>query len=32
MNTPISRIRTVLLAALLGLSVSGCGYNTIPTD
>ena len=32
MNTFMSRISTVLLAALLGLSVSGCGYNTIPTD
>jgi LemA protein len=32
MNTFMSRISTVLLAALLGLSLSGCGYNTIPTD
>jgi len=32
MNTFMSRISTILLAALLGLSVSGCGYNTIPTD
>jgi LemA protein len=32
MTTSASRIRTVLVAGLLGLSVSGCGYNTIPTD
>jgi LemA protein len=31
--TPImSRTRTVLVVALLGLTVSACGYNTIPTD
>jgi LemA protein len=32
MTTSVSRIRAVLVAAFLGLSVSGCGYNTIPTD
>jgi LemA protein len=32
MTTSASRIRTVLVAGLLGLTVSGCGYNTIPTD
>jgi LemA protein len=32
MTALISRTRTVLVAVLLGLTVSGCGYNTIPTD
>jgi LemA protein len=32
MTMSVSRIRNVLVAALIGLSVSGCGYNTIPTD
>lgn len=27
----VSRWRSLVLAALLGLSVAGCGYNTIPT-
>jgi LemA protein len=27
----ISRVRALVVIALLGLSVSGCGYNTIPT-
>jgi LemA protein len=27
----VSRIRAGLIAILLGLTVSGCGYNTIPT-
>jgi len=27
----ISRWRSLALASLLGLSVAGCGYNTIPT-
>jgi LemA protein len=31
MAISMSRIRAVLAAAVLGLSVSGCGYNTIPT-
>jgi LemA protein len=31
MAISISRIRAVLAAVVLGLSVSGCGYNTIPT-
>ncbi len=31
MGLNISRIRAVFLAALVGLSVAGCGYNTIPT-
>jgi LemA protein len=31
MTPPISRIRAVLAAVLLGLTVSACGYNTIPT-
>ena len=26
-----ARVRTVFAVALLGVSVSGCGYNTIPT-
>src|ERR1700728_2264510 len=32
MTTSISRVRGVAVAVLLGLSVSACGYNTIPTD
>jgi LemA protein len=32
MTTSFSRIRTVLITCLLGLTVSACGYNTIPTD
>jgi LemA protein len=31
MTPSISRIRAVLAAVLLGLAVSGCGYNNIPT-
>src|SRR5258705_11272734 len=31
MNTPTSRIRAVPAAVLLGLAVSGCGYNNIPS-
>ena len=31
MTKPFSRVRTVLLIGLLGLLVSGCGYNNIPT-
>ena len=31
MGLNISRIGAVFLAALVGLSVAGCGYNTIPT-
>ena len=31
MTLSISRIRAVLVVVLLGLAVSGCGYNTIPT-
>ena len=31
MITSASRIRAVLAAVLLGLSVSGCGYNNIPS-
>jgi LemA protein len=31
MTVSISSIRTGLTAGLLGLSVSACGYNTIPT-
>jgi len=31
MITSTSRIRAVLAAVLLGLSVSGCGYNNIPS-
>ncbi len=27
----VSRVRAVVVIGLLGLSVSGCGYNTIPT-
>jgi LemA protein len=32
MPTITLRVRNVVLAALLGLMVSACGYNTIPTD
>src|ERR1700733_5498510 len=32
MTLPMSRIRAVLAAVVLGLTVSACGYNTIPTD
>src|ERR1700726_3535084 len=32
MTVLISRTSTILVAVLIGLSVSGCGYNTIPTD
>src|SRR6202521_2198926 len=31
MTASISRLRAVLVAVLLGLTVSGCGHNTIPT-
>jgi LemA protein len=31
MTPSISRIRAVLAVVLLGLAVSGCGYNNIPT-
>jgi len=31
MTQPISRIRAVLAAVLLSLTVSACGYNNIPT-
>ena len=31
MITSASRIRAVLAAVLLGISVSGCGYNNIPS-
>src|ERR1700680_3835965 len=31
MTLPMSRIRAVFAAVVLGASVSGCGYNTIPT-
>ena len=30
-NTAMSRLRGVATAVLLGLTVAGCGYNTIPT-
>jgi LemA protein len=32
MTALISRTSTILVAVLLSLTVSGCGYNTIPTD
>ena len=32
MTTSVSRLRTVAAVALLGLAVSACGYNTIPTQ
>jgi LemA protein len=31
MNATSSRLRTLVAVMLLGLSVSACGYNTIPT-
>src|ERR1700680_2945116 len=31
MTLPMSRIRAAFAAVVLGLSVSACGYNTIPT-
>src|SRR5262245_37514484 len=31
MAPSISRVRGILAAVILGLSVSGCGYNNIPT-
>jgi LemA protein len=31
MNSSMSRVRAILVVILLGLAVSGCGYNTIPT-
>src|SRR5947207_15068479 len=31
MSTLVSHIRTAFVVGLLGLSVSGCGYNNIPT-
>src|SRR5579863_6962485 len=31
MNQSILRIRSFLVISLLGLALSGCGYNTIPT-
>jgi LemA protein len=30
-KAPVRRLRSILVAATLGLTVSGCGYNTIPT-
>ncbi len=30
-KTPFLRLRSIFLAAALGLTVAGCGYNTIPT-
>ncbi len=32
MNPVILRARSIFSAALLGLGVAGCGYNTIPSD
>jgi LemA protein len=32
MKLPIASLRTVFVVVALGLAVSGCGYNTIPTD
>jgi LemA protein len=32
MTASISRLPAVLVAVLLGLTLSGCGYNSIPTD
>ncbi len=32
MTATLSRTRAVVAAILLGLAVSACGYNTIPTD
>lgn len=31
MGLSFSRLRALFLAALVGLTVAGCGYNTIPT-
>ncbi len=31
MHPKLSRLRALVAVALLGLSVAGCGYNTIPT-
>src|SRR6201985_1212165 len=31
MTLSLSRIRAILAVVLLGLTLSGCGYNTIPT-
>jgi LemA protein len=31
MTLPMSRLRAVFAAVVLGLAVSACGYNTIPT-
>jgi LemA protein len=31
MTNPFSRIRVVLAVIMLGLTLSACGYNTIPT-
>src|SRR3974390_1598874 len=31
MNVSMARIRGVFIATLLGLTLAGCGYNTIPT-
>ncbi len=31
MTNPFSRIRVVLAVIALGLTLSACGYNTIPT-
>src|SRR6202162_5380417 len=31
MTLPMSRIRAVFAAVVIGLALSGCGYNTIPT-
>ena len=32
MKLSIASLRTVFVVVALGLAVSGCGYNTIPTD
>ena len=32
MTISMTRIRGVIAATILGLTVAGCGYNTIPTD
>src|ERR1700748_3035324 len=32
MTLSLSRIRAILAVVLLGLTVSGCGYNNIPTQ
>jgi len=31
MTTKTTRVRSIFAATLLGLTVAGCGYNTIPT-